>query len=79
MRSVNKPDAELFSADCAAASWRKSSRCSHGDCLEAGSLAAGAVAVRDTKDHGTGPSLIFRPAAWRSFIADVKHGRAATS
>lgn len=78
MRSVNKPDAELFSVGCAAASWRKSSRCSHGDCLEAGSLAAG-VAVRDTKDHGTGPSLMFRPAAWRSFIADVKHRRAAGS
>jgi hypothetical protein len=31
------------------------------------------VAVRDTKHGGTGPSLIFTPTAWRSFVADVKH------
>jgi hypothetical protein len=44
--------------------------------VEVGSTPAEAVAVRDTKHHGTGPSLIFAPVAWRSFIADVKHGRA---
>ena len=82
MRSVDKLDAELFSADSPAASrdrpaagWRKSSWCSHGDCVEVGSGPAEAVAVRDTKHHGTGPSLIFAPAAWRSFITDVRHGR----
>jgi hypothetical protein len=31
------------------------------------------VAVRDSTDHGTGPSLAFTPAAWRSFVAGVKH------
>ena len=76
MRSVNRPDAELFSAGPPAASWRKGSRCSHGDCVEVGARPPAAVAVRDTKHHGTGPGLIFGPAAWRSFIADVRHGQA---
>ena len=89
MRAVNKPDAELFGADPDAASWRKSSRCAHGDCVEvgsrpaaampaesgpAGSLLAGTVAVRDTKRRGAGPSLVFTPVAWRLFVAGVKHG-----
>jgi hypothetical protein len=86
MRAVNKPDAELFGADPDAAGWRKSSRCAHGDCVEVGSrpaatgpaatVLAATVAVRDTKHHGTGPSLVFTPDGWRSFVAGVKHGRA---
>lgn len=91
MRAVNKPDAELFGADPETASWRKSSRCAHGDCVEVGPRPAAAapaetvladnvladnVAVRDTKHHGAGPSLVFTPDAWRSFVAGVKHGRA---
>jgi hypothetical protein len=84
MRAVNKPDAELFGADPDAASWRTSSRCAHGDCVEVGSRPAAAVpaktvlaatvAVRDTKHHGAGPRLVFTPDAWRSFVAGVKHG-----
>ncbi len=72
MRSVNKQDAERFSAASADAGWRTSSRCSHGDCVQVGSLPARAVAVRDTKNRGSGPDLVFTPAAWRSFIAGVK-------
>jgi len=64
MRSMNSPGA---------AGWRKSSRCAHGDCVEVGAPRAAAVAVRDSTDHGTGPSLAFTPAAWRSFVAEVKH------
>ena len=89
MRAVNKPDAELFGADPDGASWRKSSRCAHGDCVEVGSPPAAAVlaetgpaatglaatvAVRDTKHHGAGPSLVFTADTWRSFVAGVKHG-----
>jgi hypothetical protein len=86
MRAVNKPDAELFGADPETASWRKSSRCAHGDCVEVGSgpaaavpawaVLAGTVAVRDTKHHGAGPSLVFTPDAWRLFVGGVKHGYA---
>jgi hypothetical protein len=74
MRSVNKQDAERFSADSTDTTWRTSSRCSHGDCVQVGSLPARAVGVRDTKNRGSGPDLVFTPAAWRSFITGVKHG-----
>ncbi len=67
MRSENK----------LAYSWRTSSRCAHGDCVEVGSRPAATVAVRDTKHHGTGPSLVFTSTSWRSFVAEVKHGPAA--
>ena len=73
MRSVNSPGAEPFSANSRTASWRKSSRCAHGDCVEVGAPRPATVAVRDTKHHGAGPSLAFTPAAWRSFLAAVKH------
>ena len=79
MRAVIKPDAEQFRANPDAAGWRKSSRCAHGDCVEVGSrpattVLAATVAVRDTKHRGTGPSLVFTPDGWRSFVAGVKHG-----
>ena len=85
MRAVNNPDAELFGADPDTASWRKSSRCAHGDCVEVGSRPAAAgpavpaatVAVRDTRHRGAGPSLVFTPDTWRLFVAGVKHGGAA--
>jgi len=72
MRSVDKQDGERFSADSTSAAWRTSSRCSHGDCVQVGSLPARAVGVRDTKNRGRGPDLVFAPAAWRSFITGVK-------
>jgi hypothetical protein len=77
MRSVNKQDAERFSADSTDAAWRTSSRCSHGDCVQVGPLAARAVGVRDTKNRGSGPDLVFTPTAWRSFITGVKHSGTA--
>ena len=48
--------------------WRKSSYSSGngGECVEVASP-AGAVAVRDTKQNGSGPELRFAPAAWRKF------------
>ena len=77
MHSVNKQDAEPFSADSTDSAWRTSSRCSHGDCVQVGPLPARAVGVRDTKNRGSGPELVFTPTAWRSFITGVKHsGRA---
>ena len=77
MRSVNKQDAERFRADSTDAAWRTSSRCSHGDCVQVGSLPARAVGVRDTKNRGRGPDLVFTQAAWRSFITEVKHSGTA--
>ncbi len=31
-----------------------------------------AIAVRDTTDHGTGPTLTFTPAAWATFTTGLK-------
>jgi hypothetical protein len=53
--------------------WRKSSYSGNGggDCVEAGHV-PGAVLVRDTKDHGTGPVLRVSSAAWARFTSAVR-------
>ena len=53
-----------------AASWRKSTRCQTGECVEAGQ-GAGAVGVRDSQDPDGG-LLEVTPAAWRAFTAGLK-------
>ncbi|MEU9837554.1 DUF397 domain-containing protein [Streptosporangium sp. NPDC048047] len=61
--------------DLSAAVWRKSSRSSDngGQCVEVASNLPGAVAIRDSKNP-SGPALLFAPAAWRSFVGEVKSG-----
>jgi Domain of unknown function (DUF397) len=55
------------------ASWRKSSWSTYnGNCIEVGQLQKDLIGVRDTKDAGAGPVLLFSGEAWRSFIARVK-------
>lgn len=61
-----------------AGAWHKSSySAQNSSCVEVGaSRQPGAdllCLVRDTKDRG-GPALAFTPAAWATFIADVKGG-----
>jgi uncharacterized protein DUF397 len=57
------------------ATWRKSSWSSmNGNCVECAELDSGLIGVRDTKDHGRGPVLVFDKMAWRSFIGSVKKG-----
>ena len=53
--------------------WRKSTYSSNGgaSCIEVGQ-AARIIAVRDTKQDGTGPVLRVTPAAWRRFAEQVK-------
>lgn len=53
-------------------SWRKSSRCNHGECVQIGQ-GAGHIGVGDTK-HPRDPVLAFTPAAWATFTARVKRG-----
>ncbi|MFG2183051.1 DUF397 domain-containing protein [Streptomyces abikoensis] len=62
--------------DSAPAIWVKSSYSGNGGdtCVEWSPSAAattGAVPVRDSKDPA-GPTLRFSPAAWTSFVTDVK-------
>ena len=58
--------------------WRTSSYSSGngGECVEVASP-EGAVAVRDTKQNGTGPVLRFSPGAWRRFAGQVKRSLAS--
>jgi hypothetical protein len=53
--------------------WRKSTYSSNGgaSCIEVGQAAL-IIAVRDTKQGGTGPVLRVTPAAWRRFAEQVK-------
>ncbi|HET9970298.1 MAG TPA: DUF397 domain-containing protein [Streptosporangiaceae bacterium] len=53
--------------------WRKSSYSSDngGECVEVASP-AGAVAVRDTTQGGTGPVLRFTTVAWHEFASKLK-------
>lgn len=59
----------MNSADLTSAHWRKSSYSSGngGDCVEVAFLADGCVAIRDSKDKGHGPALVFTLAEWAAF------------
>ena len=53
--------------------WRKSSYSAYnGNCLEVAELRPNVIGVRDTKDAGRGPVLVFGAAAWRSFLESIK-------
>jgi Domain of unknown function (DUF397) len=55
--------------------WRKSSWSSYnGNCVEVAELDGLLIGVRDTKDGGSGPVLVFDRAAWRSFLDGLKSG-----
>lgn len=69
-------------------SWRTSTYTGNGGgtCVEVGHVtgaieaghaaevghASAAIAIRDTKNHGTGPVLTVPATAWRSFTATLK-------
>jgi Domain of unknown function (DUF397) len=56
--------------------WHKStfSNGSGGNCVEVARNLLSSVAVRDSKDHGTGPVLSFTKDEWSAFVAGVKSG-----
>lgn len=61
--------------DIARAAWRKSTASSYnGSCFEVARLRSDRVGVRDTKDSGSGPVLIFNQGEWQAFLIGVKAG-----
>jgi hypothetical protein len=66
----------VTSAHVSQASWIKSGFSQlNGNCVEIGRLMPDRIGVRDTKDNGTGPLLIFTGAEWDAFIAGAKEGQ----
>jgi Domain of unknown function (DUF397) len=62
-------------SDIAGASWFKSSRSAYnGSCVEVAQLSRGHVGVRDTKQNGMGPVLLFTQAEWKQLTARIRHG-----
>jgi hypothetical protein len=63
-------------ADIGRAPWQKSTYSAmNGSCVEIGRLQSDRVGVRDTKDNGVGPVLVFTSAEWSAFIAAAKSGQ----
>lgn len=61
--------------DIARATWRKSSMSTYnGSCFEVARLLEDRVGVRDTKDKGSGPILIFNQSEWNAFLSGAKAG-----
>jgi hypothetical protein len=62
-------------AELPRACWRKSSFSANDNaCVEVAYLDDGGVAVRDTKDHGRGPALIFLAHEWEAFVRGILNG-----
>jgi hypothetical protein len=65
----------MNSADLTGAVWRKSRRSNgQANCVEVAFLPDGRVALRDSKDNGQGPALIYTPGEWDAFVGGVHDG-----
>lgn len=63
------------SYDLSGAVWRKSSYSNaKGECVEVAFLDSDLIALRDSKDNGTGPVLVFTGAEWSAFVHGVTDG-----
>ena len=54
--------------------YKISSFCSLGECVEVGQLSGGSVTVRDTKDPERRAALTFTRDEWDAFVKGVKNG-----
>jgi uncharacterized protein DUF397 len=61
--------------DITRAAWRKSSFSGYnGSCFEIARLRSDRIGVRDTKDRGSGPVLVFNQDEWTAFLAGLRAG-----
>ncbi len=61
--------------DITRATWQKSSFSGYnGSCFEIARLPSDRIGVRDTKDRGSGPVLVFNQDEWIAFMAGLKAG-----
>jgi hypothetical protein len=66
---------DVLPAQVSGALWSKSSfSAMNGNCVEIARLAGDRVGVRDTKDHGAGPVLVFDNGEWNAFLRAAKSG-----
>ena len=62
--------------DVSRAVWQKSTFSNmNGSCFEVSRLQSDRVGVRDTKDNGAGPVLVFTESEWAAFLAGTKEGQ----
>lgn len=65
----------VHSEDITGATWTKSSLSTYnGSCFEIARLLEDRIGVRDTKDNGSGPVLIFNQNEWSAFLSGAKAG-----
>lgn len=63
-------------ADVTQAAWLKSTYSNlNGSCFEISRLTSDRIGVRDTKDQGTGPVLVFTGPEWSAFLQGAKDGQ----
>lgn len=59
--------------DWSVAAWRKSVTSDSGACVEV-ARSGDYIGVRDTKDQGSGPILVFNHREWTAFLAGASDG-----
>jgi hypothetical protein len=59
--------------DQAQVEWRKSTLSTTNGCVEV-AFVGGGIAVRDSKNQGRGPVLVFTDVEWRAFLGGVRGG-----
>jgi hypothetical protein len=63
-------------AQVSRAFWSKSTFSNmNGSCVEIGRLLSDHIGLRDTKDNGAGPVLVFTDSEWSAFISGAKDGQ----
>ena len=63
----------MMKPDFGTARWRKSTISGDGGCVEV-AYAGSMIGLRDSKDGGSGPILVFSEREWSAFLAGARSG-----